>query len=444
MTSKIKLLLTSVFALAALPLAADKITIKNTIGADLDELGDYDLYSRSKTENYDGTTGTDSSFALSDEFQVELKMSALQARFRLDALYSGADDATAKLIIAPRGFVLYKIVDQLGIIAGNDFFKQLAIPSAYLAAADTTTKWGRLVTDSLGHDAYFGSEDVCIYSNGFAGAITSDWIFGTFQDFYLKLAAGATMYPGDSFEKAVDIGINGGMFNLFDMGATAHNLTEDDRKFGAFIGLPAIPELILNAHFYYNFTDSDFLPQTRVERNDTWEYKKQKTKYALGGTAGYYFDSLLLGLYADFITGLTNEYIDEVKYYDAAGNLISSKVTTIVRGDTVVKYKNGKAKRTDEFTARTIPMYAALRANYLITSDLEFDFSFKLRSMLYDFMGDSTIMAFAPKLTFDLPQNYGKIGAGVRLELNKARSDGLTSVSIPVTYSYRFKTKFWA
>lgn len=442
MTSKIKLLLTSVFALAALPLAADKITIKNTIGADLDESGDYDLYTRSKTENYDGTTGTDSSFALSDEFQVELKMSALQAKFRLDALYSGAGDAAAKLIIAPQGFVHYKIVDQVGIIAGNNFFKQLAVTSAYLAAADTTTKWGRLVTDSLGHDAYFGSEDVCIYSNGFAGAITSDWIFGTFQDFYLKAAAGATMYPGEEFEKAVDIGINGGMFNLFDMGATAHNLTEDDRKFGAFIGLTAIPELILNAHFYYNFTDSDFLPQTRVERNDTWEYKKQKTKYALGGTAGYYFDSLLLGLYADFITGLTNEYIDEVKYYDAAGNLISSKVTTIVRGETVVKYKNGKAKRTDEFTARTIPMYAALRANYLITADLEFDFSFKLRSMLYDFMGDSTIMAFAPKLTFDLPENYGKIGAGVRLELNKARADGLTSVSVPVTYTYRFKTKF--
>jgi hypothetical protein len=442
MTSKIKLSLTAVFALAALPLAADKITIKNTFGADLDESGDYDFYTRSKTENTGGTTDTDSSFALADEFQVELKVSDIEARFRLDALYSGADDAASKLIIAPHGFVHYKPVDQFGIIAGNDFFKHLAIPSAYLAAADTTTKWGRLVTDSLGHDAYFGSEDVSVYSNGFAGAVTSDWTLGTFQDFYLKLAAGATMYPGEEFEKAVDAGINAGMFNLFDIGATAHNLTEDDRKFGGFIGLTAIPELIFNAQFYYNFTDSDFLPQTRVERNNAWEYKKQKTKYAAGASAGYYFDSILLGLYADFITGLTNEYIDEVKYYDASGNLICSKVTTIVRGETVVKYKNGKAKRTDEFTARTIPMYAAFRANYLITADLEFDFSFKLRSMLYDFMGDSTIMAFAPKLTFELPENYGKIGAGVRLTLNKARADGLTSISVPVSYTYKFKKKF--
>ena len=87
-------------------------------------------------------------------------------------------------------------------------------------------------------------------------------------------------------------------------------------------------------------------------------------------------------------------------------------------------------------------MYAAFRANYLITADLEFDFTFKLRSMLYDFMGDSTIMAFAPKLTFELPENYGKIGAGVRLTLNKARADGLTSISVPVSYTYKFKKKF--
>ncbi len=429
--------------------AKSKLTIKNTVGADLDELGDYDLVTHTQTESIDGSTDTDTAFALGDQFQIEWESSQLNARFRLETLYTNADDAEAKLLFVPAGFVHYApdVLHGLGFAAGNNFFKYFAIPAAYLAADDTTTKYGRLLTDSLGADHYFGSDTLALYSNGFAGGVTGDWQLGSDSLGFLKLAAGATVYPdGSDTEKAVDVGINAGVKNLFDVGFTAHNLTEDDRKFGAFAGYTADPDLVLNLGFYYNFTDSDYLSESRVTRSDDdtgediYKYKKQSTKYALGLSGGYHFRRTGWGVYADTITGLTNEYIGEIKYYDSNGNLIKTETTTIVRGGTIVKYKNGKAKRTDEYPHEGIPFYSQLRVTYDFTDSVQAACNVKFRTLLH--ASDDTWLTFYPRVSFDVPQIAGSIKTGIRLDMNLTRYDGISSFSFPLSYTYKFKRKY--
>ncbi len=431
-------------ALSAFSAAAGKLTIKNTVGSDIDEIGESDLFTHSKTDGISGGTVTENAFVIGEQFQADLETEKVDARLRLELLLDTSDDSPSTFVIAPSGFVHYEPIPQFGIIAGTNFYKRFAADSAYLAAADDTTKYGRLITDSLGEDRYFGTESAAIYTNGFAEGLSSDWEWtlpgGT--DAYLKAAAGATMYPDtDEFEKAVDFGVNAGVKDLFDMAFTAHDGLEDDRKFGAFAGFTGVRNLVLNAGFYYNFTDADYLPEACVERNGVYEYKKQSTKYALGGSCGYLFSSGF-GIYADFITGLTNEYIGTVKYYDSDGNLIDTKTTTIIRGETVVKYKNGTAKRTDEYPARTIPFYSQIRLTYTVNQTLEAALNIKARAWLYDTEEAEPWISVYPRCTFKLPGKYGKIGAGIRLDMNYARHDGLSSISFPITYTHKFKKKF--
>ena len=437
--------LTVIAFMISAPLMAEKskLTIKNTVGADASELDDYDLYAHTTQTDINGDTVTEDIFAIGDELQADYESSLIDARLRLGLFYTNASEAASQLIFAPSGFVRVSPLKQLQFIAGTSFYKELAVSSAYLAAADDTTKYGRLLTDSLGEDVYLTSGNFSVYTNGFCGGVISDWDFYLGDDFpaYLKVAAGGTFYVDSTTqETAIDTGLNFGILNLFDAAFTAHNLLSDDRKFGLFAGLNTNPDLILNAGFYYNFSSSDYLPEACVERNDVYEYKKQETKYALGLTGGYNFSNIGLGLYADFITGLTNEYIGKIKYYDADGNLIDTVITTIVRGETYVKYKNGKGKRSDEYPARTIPYYAQLRLTYDPLPSLNISFNVKFRSLI-NYAAYSWLTLY-PHFTVTLPNNLGKIGTGVRLEMNFTRYQGISSISIPLTYTYKFKKKF--
>ena len=439
------------FAFASDEKSSSKLTIKNTVGGNSEDFGDYDLYSYQRQTDINGDTVSENVFGLGDRFQLDFTSKFVDARFRLDTLYSNAsviNAAESSLIFAPSGFVHYEPVKQFGIIAGTNFYKKFVISSAYMAAADDTTKYGRLLTDSLGYDGYIGNETVALYTNGFCGGITSDWTFGDFDEFYLKAAAGGTFafdtsasdVISEQFEYALDCGINFGMEKGFDLGFTAHNFLSDDRKFAAFAGLTAVNNLILNASFYYNFTDSDYLCECRVERSGEYKYKKQTTKYAAGISGGYLFEDVGFGIYADMIMGLTNEYIGEVKYYDKDGNLLETVTKTIIRGGTVVKYKNGKAKRTDEFVHDAIPFYMQLRLTYDVTEDFNTAFNIKLRTMMND-ASESWITLY-PRCAIDLPSKAGEIDLGAKLDFNLSRYEGLSSISIPISYTYKFKKKF--
>ncbi|WP_407427126.1 hypothetical protein [Treponema sp.] len=431
-------LILALFTAAALS-SKTKLTIKNTVGGDFDELADYDLYSKSTESDVYGEAHSNSGISFGDRFQIDLEDKLITARLRLETVYQTVDDSLSKVIFAPGGFVHFTPVSQFGIAAGNNFYKHFAISSGYLAAADDTTKYARLLTDSLGEDRYFGNDSVSVYSNGFAGGLTSDWNFD--NGIYAKFAGGGTFYPEkNEFEKAIDFGVNGGITNLFDLGFTAHNLTEADRKFGAFAGYTGNENLIANIHFYYNFTSSDYLPEERVNRNNADEFKKQTAKYALGFSGGYKFVEKELGIYGDVITALTNEYIGTIKYYDSDGNLIDTETTTIVRGGTVVKYKNGKAKRTDEFTHEGIPFYMQLRLTSQVNESVEASFNFKLRTMLN--ASNCRWITLYPRIKVDLADKLGTIGAGLRIDMNAARYEGISGIAVPLTYTYKFKKKF--
>lgn len=447
---KRKLLSFTIMALAACAAlsAKTKLTVKNTVGGDRDQVGDYDLFSHTKESDINGETQSNSGYSFGDRFQIDLESDYLTGRFRLESIFQNVDSSLSKVIFAPSGFVHFTPLPQLGIIAGNNFYKYFAIPSAYLAAADDTTKYGRLLTDSLGEEGYFGNDSLSVFTNGFAGGITSDWTFS--NGIYAKFAGGGTFYPAtNEFEKAIDFGANSGLENLFDLGFTAHNITEDDKKFGAFLGYTGNTNLIANLGFYYNFTTSDYLPEERVtgsddDDNDVYKYKKQSTKYALGLSGGYKFEEAGLGIYGDLITGLTNEYIGTIKYYDTNGNLIDSQTATIARGDTIVKYyynkKGTKAKsRNDKFTHAGIPLYAQIRLTYTFSKSFEGSFSFKIRTLMN--ANDTTWITLYPRVKVDVGNN-GSIGAGLRFDMNAARYDGLSGISIPLTYTYKFKKKF--
>lgn len=421
--------------------AKSKLTIKNTIGADFDELGDYDLFSNTKESDINDNVLSENIFSFGDQLQADFESSPLDARVRLDMLYTSASDADAAFILAPTGFIHYKPFPQLSIFAGNDFFKQFAIPSAYLAADDTTTKYGRLIAGSEGKDNYIPDGDFAVYTNGFSAGLLSEWNFNlAAYSGYFKALAGGTFVDSTGFIKVLDLGLNLGLNDLFDFGFTAHNLLSPDRKLGAFAGLTAIPNLTLNAGFYYNFTDSDYLPETRVERGGEDEFKKQKTKYALGITGGYDFAGIGLGIYADLITGLTNEYIGDIKYYDDEGNLIETVTTTIVRGETVVKYKDGEAKRSDEYPENAFPLYSQICLNYDANDSISCSLNVKLRTLVN--ASDDTWLSFCPRLTIKLPHKYGTLSTGLHLDMNLTRYSGVSDISLPFTYTYKFKKKF--
>ena len=157
------------------------------------------------------------------------------------------------------------------------------------------------------------------------------------------------------------------------------------------------------------------------------------------------FKDIGFGLYGDVISGLNDEYIGEIKYYDNDDNLIDSVTSVIKRGSTVVKYKYNssdvlKAKRTDEYTAGAIPFYSQLRFTYDISDILNAALNIKFRTMINDV--SQTWLTFYPRFTIELPKKCGEISSGIRIDLNLTRYNGVSSFSVPLTYTYKFKKDF--
>ena len=421
--------------------AKNKLTIKNTIGSDFDELGDYDLLSQTKETDIHNNLITENIFSFGDQFQIDWESKRIDSRFRLDMLYTTAEDADAAFLLVPTGYVQFKLFPQLSILAGNDFFKKFAIPSAYLAADDTTTKYGRLIADSNGEDNFLPDGDFSVYTNGLCAGLFSEWNFNLGDyDAYFKALAGGTFVDSTGFITLLDFGVNAGLEDLFDLGFTAHDVLSPDRKLAAFAGLTSVPNLTLNAGFYYNFTDSDYLPETRVERGGEDEFKKQKTKYALGLTGGYDFAGIGLGIFADLISGLSNEYIGQIKYYNDEDELIETVTTTIVRGETVVKYINGSAKRSDEYPVSAFPLYGQLCINYDASESFSCSLNVKLRTLVN--ASDDTWLSICPRIQIKLPGKAGNLSTGLHLDMNFTRYSGISDISVPFTYTYKFKKKF--
>lgn len=418
-----------------------KLTIKNTFGGDSEALGEYDLFTHSKELQVSGNEVSRNIFALGNKIQLDFENSFITSRFGLEVLFNNSDlQEIPKFVFVPAGFINYSPIKQISFCVGNNYSKLFAIPSGYLAAADDTTKYARILTDSLGYETYVGSDSVALVYNGFCAGVSGNLSFGKESDLYFKPAVGVMLYSDSSnFDYSVDFGFNAGKNNLIDFGFAAHNVLDASRKLGAFAGLTLVQNLILNLGVYYNFTASDYLPEYRVQKNDSFDFKKQKSKYALGVSGGYDFKKLGLGVYADFISGITNEYIGNVKYYDKDGKLIQTETKTIVRGQSGIKYVNGVAKKNDEVNHYAIPFYAQLRLSYDISKSVNLGLRFKVCSLWYDYT-QNWFMIY-PNVSFELPSALGTINTGFKIDINQARYESVSAISIPLSYTYKFKTK---
>ena len=104
-----------------------KLTISNTVGSDFDELGDYDLFSYTKETDIKDNVLSETIFSFGNQFQLDWENELIDSRFRLDMLYTTAEDSDAAFLLVPTGYVQFKLFPQLSILAGNDFFKKFAI-----------------------------------------------------------------------------------------------------------------------------------------------------------------------------------------------------------------------------------------------------------------------------------------------------------------------------
>lgn len=451
----------SIFAMGAF---AQKLSITNQVGADSAGLANTDLYFFSNENLYSGDVKSISGWAIGDRLQLDFSSTIVTGRLRLEAEYNGTSEISNNIIFNPTGYVHFTPIRQIGFIVGNNVFKKYTIPASYLAAADDYSKAGRLITDTLSLDEeyYKVSDFFSIPNQILIGGLTSDWTFGKKDKIYLKMAATSNFHT--DFQTTplytVDLGIDFGIKKAADFGFTAHDILSADRKFGAFAGLKRIDNFVLNGSYYYNFSGTDFSPEAAVEKdassdNPYYEYKKQKTLHAVGISSGYFFKKIGLGIYADIITGLSDEYVANVKYYNTDGiqqapgtyeTYKQGTVTTgyqVVKRGSIVKYKDKKKDgneqtktTTDGFTPGAVPFYAQVRLVYDLTDNLSTSFNFKIRSMFHD--PDTTWLTFYPRVELDLPSNAGDITAGVRIDMNFTRFNGISNFSVPVAYTYKF------
>lgn len=87
--------------MTAVSVNAQKLTIKNTIGSDLDSLGEYDLYSHTKQKTY-----SVSGDSISDN-----------------------DDSYSDFSFVPSGYIYFKPSEYFSVAAGNNFYKRFSKPT---------------------------------------------------------------------------------------------------------------------------------------------------------------------------------------------------------------------------------------------------------------------------------------------------------------------------
>ncbi len=255
---------------------AQSLKFVNTFGGDSDSTGGSDLFSFEKQKDEDGNlkNGFTNTTRVSDRLQMDASDKYFDARVRMEVATTklNGKESTMRL----RGYGRFKPVDQLNIIAGNDFSTKVPVNAGYMAASDDYAKNARLL------------------QNGF-GAV-SNWAFGDEKNITMNLAGGVKGTDGSFSNKnklGLDFGFNFAVKNLVSFGGSFQNVTGNQFTAGVFAGLNAVENLTLNAGYIYNDTDTDYIPVI--------------SKNALSLTAGYNFKDLGLFTAADVIFAIGEE-----------------------------------------------------------------------------------------------------------------------------------------
>ncbi len=342
---------------------AQSFTLTNTFGGDGDDIADNDFLTFEK--------GADDKFdagdvLVSDRLQFDFNSDKLDGRMRLQfqtGQQSGKDTNGNTNEIRFRGFMRFRPVSVFGIAAGNDFFTKYAVAGSYLAAADDNPKDGRMAENGFAAIADIGALRVVGNIGGTAFTKSEE----------VKLNAGVDYAIGE----------------IATVGAVFKNISNDNFSAAVFAGLTSIENLILNAGFLYNAVDTDFITDS--------------AKLAVSVSAAYELTDLNLGLYADFMTGLTSEYMKDGETFDHAED--------------------------------AIPMQFRGRVAYNVTEAfaLNLDGIFKMMVGNDDEFG----MVIYPYATYKIT-DFGNLKAGLRMNFEK---DDMTSFSIPLAWEYKIASK---
>lgn len=363
----------AIFAAAVMTVNAQSFTLTNIFGGNSDDISEEDFLTFSKE---DGDYNTDGAM-VSDRLQFDFSSDKLDGRLRLEyqagalngRLFgsNGNDDANNSLLRF-RGFMRFRPVEYIGFAAGNDFFTKYAVEGSYLAAADDNAK-----------DARMAESGVAVIGDAAGLRLIANFSGDAFAD-----------DPDVSDKIKLNFGFDYNVMDIATVGAAFKSVTNDAFSASAYVGLTAVENLILNAGFLYNATDDDFITAP--------------AKTALSLSAGYEFADLGLGLFLDFASALSDEYIDG--------------------GDTLSYEDNG------------IPMLVRGRVAYNVTEKFSLNLDGSFRMMLgWDGIPD---MVVYPYLTYSL-DNFGDLKAGVRMNINDG--DGLASFSIPLAWEYKIAAK---
>lgn len=333
-------------------LSAQSVSLTNTFGGNSDNVGTSDFFKFDKD-------GNKSDIVVGDRIQLDVASEKIDSRVRLnikgDTGYSNA----------LQGYVNFRPAEQLNFIAGNKFFWKWSTAGSYLAAIDDILNHGKLADDN-GAGLVFNlapedSNSAFTFASAFGGQSRLDLNFGA--QFAIK--------------------------DTFTIGATAQDVTEDSRSFGAYVALNSIENLLFNFGYTYNLTDSGYI---------------QGSQNVIQVSVGYSAKDAGLSFYADLLSGLNN--------------------------------KSNYNELTEEYTELDsgIPVYAAFRANYKLNENLDLNGSVKVNHYL-EAADNGTSVTVYPY--FDYKTNVGTFRSGLRVFFD----DGYEGFNIPFSWQYKIPVK---
>ncbi|MDD7126235.1 hypothetical protein, partial [Treponema porcinum] len=321
--------------------------------------------------NYENTVTT-----VSDRLQLDFSTAKLDGRIRTE--FSTSTLNGKKADVRFRGWLRYRPVEQIGFVAGNDFFTKYTVAAAYFAASDDYASYGKMAENGI---AVVGD----IAGLRLAANISGDSLYDDNEEFKLNFGAQYRIKDVASF------------------GATLKSVTNGNFSTGIFAALESVENLTLNAGFVYNSTETTFLPAASI--------------YVLSASAGYKIKDAKLGLFADFATGLNNEYIAAEK--DADKN---------ITGYETLEYK----KDGDDY----VPLQVRGRVSFDATDTLSLNAFVKVNTLVG--AEDSSTTEVYPYVNIKLPK-FGTLNAGLRMTFND--DVGLYKFSIPLAWKYKLIDK---
>ncbi len=355
--------------LACSTISAQSLKLVNTFGGDSDSTGGSDLFIFENQKNSNGnyTDGFSNTTRVSNRLQLDANTEMFDSRLRMEigTTKLNGKDSTVRF----RGYGRFKPAGQFNLIAGNEIFTKVPVTAGYLAASDDYPKYARIL------------------QNGF-GAI-SNWAFGDEKNITMNFAGGVKGTDGsfiDADKFGLDFGFNFGVKKVFGLGGSFQNVTGNQYAASGFAGLNAVENLILNAGYIYNASDTDFI--TKAAKN------------AVSFTAGYNFKDAGLFIAVDVVSGLDNEYL--------------------VNGNVKKYLKNGND---------LIPFQTKVNIAYNVTESVTIGAKAKISTMIGD--DDSMMSEIYPNVSYKLSNSFGTISTGVRFITD---SKNLTKISIPVTW----------